>query len=601
MAFATQSNAKLSVKAYRGDARTLLAFNMKEADTTRLAGFTIQCAPAGVPAFYLQNTLQFEDPSKHSQDAKEPPNSSINAPFHKFRWIHVPGSVHQGVEMVFGQYTYTVTPRYFDAGASLLPLDSALSVTLSIEVGPFLKGDLALGFTRGYTQSQAFVHHFGPKALIAPKNADLLFDTSVEAGANAQGDKFTYEQEYQWLGFTARTLIFDLLDELAGSKLTLDMFAYDLNEPDLMQRLIDLAGQGRVRMILDNAALHHSTAAPTHEDEFEKRFRAKMAGDSDIKRGHFKRYSHDKVLIVSDAAGPLCVLTGSTNFSLTGLYVNSNHVLRFDNRGVAAQYSEVFNAVWDSDVTEAGFVDSVYAQNSYQFASATVPQTEIMFSPHDKDHAAAALGTVVDRIDAEIAQAASGSVLFAVMETDNGVSPVYQSLTDLYKNTNIFSAGISDSTAGIRLYEPKTTNGLKVTGKPGRTVLPPPFDQVPAVAGHQVHHKFVVCGFNRPDAVVFCGSSNLALGGEQENGDNLLAIHDTDVATVFAIEALGLVDHFQFLNRQSQNPKIAPQPAPVSKTQAAVDAKWFLSTTDNWKLPYFDKTDLHYVDRELFA
>src|SRR5207249_11030841 len=35
-------------------------------------------------------------PADHAQDAKEPARSSINAPIHKFRWLHVPGSVHQG-------------------------------------------------------------------------------------------------------------------------------------------------------------------------------------------------------------------------------------------------------------------------------------------------------------------------------------------------------------------------------------------------------------------------------------------------------------------------------------------------------------------------
>jgi hypothetical protein len=133
-----------------------------------------------------------------------------------------------------------------------------------------------------------------------------------------------------------------------------------------------------------------------------------------------------------------------------------------------------------------------------------------------------------------------------------------------------------------------------VTGRPGRTRLPPPFNQVPAVSGHQIHHKFVVCGFNGPAPVVYCGSSNLALGGEQANGDNLLEIHDPDVVTAFAIEALALVDHFQFLNRTGapQNP---------SRTGAAEDAGWFLSTSDAWVAKYFDPDDLHHVDRVLFA
>jgi hypothetical protein len=71
------------------------------------------------------------------------------------------GAVHQGTTPFFGPYTYTVTPRYFDSGR-LTPLDPALSATATIDVNEFSKGNLELGFTRGYTQSQAFVNHFGP-------------------------------------------------------------------------------------------------------------------------------------------------------------------------------------------------------------------------------------------------------------------------------------------------------------------------------------------------------------------------------------------------------------------------------------------------------
>ena len=35
--------------------------------------------------------------------------------------------------------------------------------------------------------------------------------------------------------------------------------------------------------------------------------------------------------------------------------------------------------------------------------------------------------------------------------------------------------------------------------------------------------------------------------------------------------------------------------------QAAVSAGWFLSTDDKWAKPYFDASDLHSVDRRLFA
>ena len=192
----------------------------------------------------------------------EPASSSINAPFHKFRWLHVPGSLHQGIKPFWGPYTYTVTPRFFNGERSLQPIDPNLSVSVDVDVQPFQKNGLELGFTRGFTQSQAFVHHFGLKALIRPKGRELLFDTSQVSGTNNAGHKYTFQDEYEWLGFTARAKIFAVLNEVLQDKaLSLDVFAYDLNEPDLMGILLKLAKQGRVRIILDNAALHHSANA----------------------------------------------------------------------------------------------------------------------------------------------------------------------------------------------------------------------------------------------------------------------------------------------------------------------------------------------------
>ena len=123
------------------------------------------------------------------------------------------------------------------------------------------------------------------------------------------------------------------------------MFAYDLNEPDVVSRLIKLAKRGAARVILDNAALHHNTTKPTPEDQFEKLFKAAAKAPADVLRGHFQRYSHDKIFIVSKGGKARKVMTGSTNLSVTGLYVNSNHVIVFDDPVVAGKYAEVFTAV----------------------------------------------------------------------------------------------------------------------------------------------------------------------------------------------------------------------------------------------------------------
>lgn len=575
-------NNGFTVRLYQGDAKTLLAFNLAKNKIKQLAGFTIRCTPGNKPSFYLFNNLHFADPAGHVQNATEPADSSINAPFQTFRWVHVPGNFHQIGNVFFGTYTYTVTPRYFDASGHLLAIDLTLSVSAKIDVLPFVKGNLELGFTRGFVQSQAFVHHFGPKAIFRPKAKSLTFDTSQTAGKDSNGQTYTFADEYVWSGYTAREKIFGIIrDLLADKTLSLDVLAYDFNEPDIVSDFLNLASQGRIRMILDNATLHHNKAGTRPEDQFEAAFAKTAKNPAALIRGKFARFQHNKVLIVKGNTA-LKVLSGSTNFSITGMYVNSNHIVVFNDQTIAAAYSAVFDEAWNDGVNEKAFVKATLSGKIFPFK----PNISITYSPHAPQFALATLTRLADRVKEE-----KSSVLFAIMDTDPTVKgPVIPAILELHKEQNIFSYGISDSTSGVTLYKPNSKNGVLVTGKPGTTLLPPPFDQEVSVGiGHQVHHKFIVCGFNTKDAVVWFGSSNLAEGGEEQNGDNLIEIQDQDIATVFAIEALALVDHFGFRDKFTAKGKTA-KPLPL-----------LLMNSDGWTTRYYDSNDLHAEERLLFA
>jgi hypothetical protein len=575
MAFVGATNHSFSIKAYVGDEKTLLAFNFQSKDDVKdLAGFSIFCQPPGqVDPYYLGNQLRFQDPTKHSQvaSAKPDPNSSVNAPIQKFRWTHYPGTAHQGVSPALGEYTYTVTPRYFDGNGSMKALDAALGVSVKVDVGPFKKGSLKLGFTRGYMQSGYYSRNFGISTPVVPKTKDLEFDINTQAGTN-NGLPITFAQIYQWMGEAAREQVFDVLNRVLNDPtLTLKVFAYDLNEPDVVKTLLTLAGQGRVRVILDNNATLHGAGTP--EDQFTKLFNQQKKSPSDIVRGCFARYSHDKVFIVSrNGGGPILVLTGSTNFSLTGLYVNANHVLVFEDADVAGHYDEVFEKSWKilspinkwpSGPAATQFGADPLAKQPYQSRPDFVPKMEITFSPHAAPDEEKVLGGMADRIDQET-HSAKGNVIFAVMQIAQSSGPVCVKLGQIHATQSVYSYGISDAPEGIFLYAPGQKTGVQVTGKPRQPTLPAPFDQVPSLPGHEIHDKFVVCGLNGNDPVVYCGSSNLAAGGEKQNGDNLLAIHDADVATAFAIEALGLVDHYNWLDRWAK-----PKPPGKKKDAAA--------------------------------
>jgi hypothetical protein len=598
----TRRNKTISVRAWKGDAKTLLAFDLLDTrNLDRFAGFTIEYTTGAGESHYLHNNLRFENPATHAQVASESPWSMINAPLHYFRWLHVPGSLHQGVAPYYGEYTYTVTPRFTDDTKALLPIDRSLSVTVGVDVEPFAKNGLRIGFTRGYVQSQAFVDNFGKDARPTPEAPTLDFDTSQVAGTNPYGRTYTWRELWEWLGFTARRRVFELLDEVvANPRLSVDVFAYDLDEPDLTARLLTLARDGRIRIILDNSSLHHDKNGTQPEDEFEALFAKRRRKGAELKRGKFDRYSHDKVIVVRRAGKPVRVLTGSTNFSMNGLYVNANHVLVFDDPAIAKTYGEVFDTVWQADVKRAAFASSGLARTTFRF-----PRTAITFAPHDPETAVANLDEVVARIDdEEQADPPHASVLFAVMGLSKGTGPVLPALNKLHEDERIFTYGISDSPDGIALYAPGKRTGLLVTGKPVRVQLPRPFNQVYRLGtlDHQIHHKFVVCGFRGARAAVWCGSSNLTAGGEEKNGDNLITIRDRDVATVFAVEAAALVDHFNFLDKQSRSGgrRLAAAP-PADKREGAELAGWWLSPGGGWARKYFDEHDLKCADRRLFA
>lgn len=67
------------------------------------------------------------------------------------------------------------------------------------------------------------------------------------------------------------------------------------------------------------------------EDIFEEIIKKEVKEQKQLIRGHFSRFSHSKVFILKLDDKPIKVLTGSTNFSTDGLYINSNQVLIFNN------------------------------------------------------------------------------------------------------------------------------------------------------------------------------------------------------------------------------------------------------------------------------
>jgi len=557
-AFVQSSQGGLTATAYPSGGSVLLSFNLDGQPGDDFAGFAVKCTPPRSRPYYLVNRLSFETPiTSATKPAQRRWTPSNLAPFQKFRWVEFPAVIEPG------DYTYEITTMHFKVGASLKP---GASVQLSFEMTPEKFKDFDLGFTRGYLSSQAYAVKFNDAPFRPAGKKTIDFDTSP------------YQKQYEWLGFYARKMVFDFMREaIADPSITVDVFAYDLDEPDVIRSLAKLGS--RLRLFLDNSAGHVEQGAPEIQ---ALAVLTQSAGADRVKTGHFKRFAHNKVFIQKRNGDPIKVLTGSANFSVRGLYVQANNVLVLSDPHVASLYEQAFNQAFnDPTKTQSGFARSEIASGYFEIQGAELPQGSVAFSPHANP--LISLQPVADAIDA-----ADSSVMFAVMEL-GGTGPVLDRIRHLDKQ-KIFTYGVTQSAKNLGLFKPGSNRARVLPFAFLEEKVPPPFKKEwSGGPGQVVHHKFVVVDFNDSDPVLFTGSSNLAAGGENENGDNLIAILDRGIAAAYAVEAVRLLDHYDFRHKMQSATKVQPLrlKGPDDKPR--------------WWAPYFDPNHIKFKDRLLFS
>ena len=268
------------------------------------------------------------------------------------------------------------------------------------------------------------------------------------------------------------------------------MFAYDFDEPDIIRQLGQLGP--RLRLYLDNSASHIGDTArePKAHDWL-------TAQGAQIKVGHFQRFSHDKVLIQKRGDTALKVLSGSANFSVRGLYVQSNNVFTFDDPATAALYEQAFQQSWDSP---SAFAASQLAASWHDCgAHDSLPSYSICLSPHHN------ASVSLDRLP--VPSPAPGAPSFSRSWIS---APAAVFLTDairaLPSRPELYAFGTTQRLDG----------SLKVqkSGDPANATLHPVLispSKVPASfkaewdggVGQVIHHKFVITDFNGDNPLVF--------------------------------------------------------------------------------------------------
>ncbi len=259
-----------------------------------------------------------------------------------------------------------------------------------------------------------------------------------------------------------------------------------------------------------------------------------------------------------------------------------------DDPTVAGMFAKAFDVAFADNVTAPLFRQNPISQG-YMVGSAAdtpeLPKFSLALSPHT--NWSVSLGPMAQRI-----RAAASSVFFAVMEP-TGQGPVLATLREIAGKPTVFSYGTVETDTGLAVQSPNGEMGEATGFAALRKNVPPPFDkEFDGGPGMHIHDKFVVVDFNGANPTVFTGSSNLAAGGEQANGDSLARIEDAAIANMYAIEAVALFDHYHFRKTMQKTPKATPLTLWYPGKPGA-RVPW-------WK-QYYDSTKIQLRDRCLFA
>lgn len=525
------ADAPFKLKVHRGEGMALLAMDWRNGRPPEdFVGFAIEYAEPGSQHFFpVKNRLSFEANAGTAPSAERPETfSTLVAPIQKFRWVHFPRNAD-----LPGDYSYRVTPMHMRADGTL---EAGIAQTTALALArDTVPGTLNVAFTRGFISSQAFVDRFarhGPVETLVPGDADdgLTFVSTHPDRAAA----------YPWMGFEARRAILDLLDAALGDPTAqVGVVAFDLNLPEIVERLGRLGA--RARVIIDNSDDHVGGS----EDEAERQLAE--AGVA-VKRQSMGKLQHNKTVYVEGDAVKR-VLCGSTNMSWRGLYVQSNNAVVLEGARPAEVFRSSFNQYWDHP---EGFKRSPSA--GWSDLGLEGVDAAVSFSPHStKNSVLAGIGT-------DVADAGS-SILYSLAFLSITPGAIRDALAERTGHDDLFVAGISDQRTGIQVAV-GSSNLPPTYVVPLDSDAPPPFSEEPKAltssnGGTRMHHKFIVLDFDTPDARVYLGSYNMSKSADGSNGENLVLVRDRRVATSYMIEALRMIDHYQWRAALKQRKKAA--------------------------------------------
>ena len=495
-----------------------------------------------------------------------------------------------------GTYQYRIVPMGGTPGQTLTPLsgvDPLLSnkVTLTPSRPPF-----SAYFNRGITATQAL-----SKALNDHPSVDALGPHILDPNDPIRIRLMGQLQE----GVTSLLARADKDGGIIHGAL------YELNDPNGLEKQLQANPHSR------NIILGNEQSPDADDADADNRQRLKDAGANVIDRILGKGdIPHNKFLVLTENNTPTAVLSGSTNWTSTGLCTQTNNALVIESKDVAQRYLDYWNAL-KADVDAAGgektklqsktLRDFAHANNAKSISSpidlgggVTV---ELMFSPNTPHKLSKNPDTPNDmgRVF-ELMDGAKQAVLFLAFDPGNNsildeAGKLLKEKPDLFvrgaltspvravKFSEALHAGGATEAAGDEGSSHAAAGAVTVVGesgtpkKKGAPAGPVDFRAVPAgaVTPHDafgaweaelakfgfaiIHNKIVVIDPFSDNCAVVTGSHNLGFRASHNNDENMVIVRGhRGLAEAYACHVLDLYDHYAWRFLLKEHPDIFGKP-----------------------------------------
>ena len=554
----------IELKVYdNGDHTCLVWLPSDEKAIPDCRGFTIYRTlkpNGGGPArdSYLHGFVGFSDADKLD------PTAPWKFPLQRYMWwdyLVDPGDVVQ----------YSVVPVVGpDQGRLSLSLADASAQTPPMTITGQASAHVCAYFNKGIVSAQWVAR------ALATVGKSAKLDSLIAEPGNALRNA---------LGGLLRPQLLDLLDDVKKNGGEIYAALYELNDPELIPRLAAL-GQ-KCHLILANGAFN--SKKPDENSTVRAQLRGKVdLHDRLVGQGHF---AHNKFVVACDSAGkPQRVLSGSTNWTMTGLCTQANNGIVVDDPNLGAFFINQWNLL---KAAGSAYPQSLMAANSksqsFAVDGGTVTQ---WFAPTDK-------GEDLDYAR-QLIDGAEQGILFlffnpGVFEPDDkpeqwtllqNILARHQPGTPNYDGGLYIHGVVNQEIAGLTTQGPATPGKgvavdpanpspvkLYASGKtapipvPAELMVPKAIkDAFHAWAsevmnqGVHVHSKVIVVDPFGKKPVVITGSHNLGYKASTKNDDNMMIVEgNAPLAASYAANIIAIYQTYRwntYVDAHAKDPQV---------------------------------------------